>query len=90
MAQVSQGVNEAYIEQLLEDYLDAPASVPREWQELFAAQAPTVAPPGVDGDGDGQWRRCHRPLPSRRRPSLPARSRRRRPPGSRAAGAGAA
>jgi 2-oxoglutarate dehydrogenase E1 component len=54
MAQASQGVNDAYVEQLLEDYMDAPASVPREWQELFAARATAPDAPAVDGDGDGR------------------------------------
>jgi 2-oxoglutarate dehydrogenase E1 component len=62
MGAKSQGVNEAYIEQLLEDYLDAPASVPREWQELFAAQGAAPAPTAVDGDGNGQV--ASMPLPA--------------------------
>jgi 2-oxoglutarate dehydrogenase E1 component len=51
MAQASQGVNEAYVEQLLEDYLDAPASVPPEWRELFAQRSAATA--AADGDGHG-------------------------------------
>jgi 2-oxoglutarate dehydrogenase E1 component len=38
------GPNAAYVAQLLEDYLDAPASVPAEWRRLFEA---------ADGDGNG-------------------------------------
>ena len=71
MAQASQGVNEAYIEQLLEDYLDAPASVPREWQELFAAQAAAAAPTAVDGDGNGQVASVPPPAPEPPAPELP-------------------
>ena len=29
------GLNAAYVAQLLEDYLDAPSSVPREWRDVF-------------------------------------------------------
>ena len=72
MAGASQGVNEAYIEQLLEDYLDAPASVPREWQELFAAQAAAVASPGVvDRDGNGQVASVPPPAPEPPPPEPP-------------------
>jgi 2-oxoglutarate dehydrogenase E1 component len=71
MAQASQGVNEAYIEQLLEDYLDAPASVPREWQELFAAQAAAAAPTAVDADGNGQVASVPRPAPEPPPPEPP-------------------
>jgi 2-oxoglutarate dehydrogenase E1 component len=71
MAQASQGVNEAYIEQLLEDYLDAPASVPREWQELFAAQAAAAAPTAVDGDGNGQVASVPPPAPEPPAPEPP-------------------
>jgi 2-oxoglutarate dehydrogenase E1 component len=47
------GVNDAYVEQLLEDYLDAPASVPPEWREVFAARAAEGAAADGDGNGDG-------------------------------------
>ena len=52
-----QGLNAAYAAQLLEDYLEAPASVPSEWRELFeqaqpAPSAPLVAP-GNGHDGRG-------------------------------------
>jgi 2-oxoglutarate dehydrogenase E1 component len=33
------GLNAAYVAQLLEDYLEAPASVPDEWRRLFEAEA---------------------------------------------------
>ena len=35
------GPNAAYVAQLLEDYLDAPASVPPEWRRIFEADAET-------------------------------------------------
>ena len=47
------GPNAAYVAQLLEDYLDAPASVPDEWRRVFEAAEP-VAADGADGDrGNG-------------------------------------
>ena len=45
------GLNAAYVAQLLEDFRDAPASVPREWRELFEGNGDTVAEltgPGPD------------------------------------------
>ena len=53
MAKTSRGVNDAYVEQLLEDYLDAPASVPPEWREIFVARAAEGAAADGDGNGDG-------------------------------------
>jgi 2-oxoglutarate dehydrogenase E1 component len=51
------GVNAAYVAQLLEEYLDAPASVPREWRSVFEAQARSTAspapPPSAPAVGDG-------------------------------------
>ncbi len=58
------GPNAGYVAQLLEDYLEAPASVPREWRRLFEEGAPGATPtedgdvvtldvPGV-ADGDGR------------------------------------
>jgi 2-oxoglutarate dehydrogenase E1 component len=38
------GLNAAYVAQLLEDYLDAPASVPEEWRRVFEAE---VSPAGL-------------------------------------------
>jgi 2-oxoglutarate dehydrogenase E1 component len=49
----TQGLNAAYVEQLLEDYLDAPASVPPEWRELFEAAEADEARPVAPADGDG-------------------------------------
>ena len=42
------GLNAGYVAQLLEDYLEAPASVPAEWRSLFesGAFAPPDALPG--------------------------------------------
>jgi 2-oxoglutarate dehydrogenase E1 component len=40
-----QGVNAAYAAQLLEDYLQAPASVPSAWRALFDQAQPATAPP---------------------------------------------
>ena len=42
------GPNAAYVAQLLEDYLDAPASVPPEWRRIFEA-APTSLEAADDG-----------------------------------------
>ncbi|HET9242258.1 MAG TPA: hypothetical protein VFN99_02370, partial [Gaiella sp.] len=33
------GLNAAYVAQLLEDYLEAPASVPDEWRQVFESDA---------------------------------------------------
>jgi 2-oxoglutarate dehydrogenase E1 component len=50
-----QGLNAAYAAQLLEDYLEAPASVPTAWRELFEEQP--APPPSaaeqqpIDGNG---------------------------------------
>jgi 2-oxoglutarate dehydrogenase E1 component len=47
------GPNAAYVAQLLEDYLDSPASVPDEWRRVFEA-ADGGAPPetgGAEGNG---------------------------------------
>jgi 2-oxoglutarate dehydrogenase E1 component len=43
-------VNAAYVAQLLEDYLDAPSSVPPEWRTLFERDAEAVEEvlPGLD------------------------------------------
>jgi 2-oxoglutarate dehydrogenase E1 component len=38
------GPNAAYVAQLLEDYLDAPASVPPEWRRVFEAEGETPRP----------------------------------------------
>ena len=43
------GPNAAYVAQLLEDYADAPASVPDEWRRIFEAPEPSA----VEADGDG-------------------------------------
>ena len=56
-----QGLNAAYAAQLLEDYLEAPASVPSEWRQLFEQAQPAAAPapsapfvaPGNGHDGRG-------------------------------------
>jgi 2-oxoglutarate dehydrogenase E1 component len=47
-----QGLNAAYAAQLLEDYLEAPASVPDAWRALFEQPQPAPpAPQRVDGNG---------------------------------------
>jgi 2-oxoglutarate dehydrogenase E1 component len=48
----STGLNDAYVAQLREDYLDSPASVPDEWRRIFEADGngapgPTSAPPAA-------------------------------------------
>ena len=43
------GPNAAYVAQLLEDYLDAPASVPPEWRRIFEA-----GPAPVEAADDGR------------------------------------
>jgi 2-oxoglutarate dehydrogenase E1 component len=43
------GLNAAYVAQLLEDYLDAPASVPEEWRRVFEGNGGAEGTP--DGDG---------------------------------------
>ena len=43
------GLNAAYVAQLLEDYLDAPASVPDEWRRIFEDNGEPER--GRDGDG---------------------------------------
>src|SRR5262245_58262673 len=47
------GPNAAYVAQLLEDYLDAPASVPDEWRRVFEASADGVAQDSTSADGNG-------------------------------------
>jgi 2-oxoglutarate dehydrogenase complex dehydrogenase (E1) component-like enzyme len=39
------GVNAAYVAQLLEDYREAPASVPSEWRRVFEGEAPRGSVP---------------------------------------------
>ena len=53
MPSSTQGLNAAYVDQLLEDYLEAPASVPPEWRELFEAggNGAATTPSPVHGDG---------------------------------------
>jgi 2-oxoglutarate dehydrogenase E1 component len=51
-----QGLNAAYAAQLLEDYLEAPASVPPAWRQLFEQARPEAAhmpaaPQRTDGNG---------------------------------------
>ena len=55
-----QGLNAGYVAQLLEDYLDSPASVPPEWRDLFEHDDEVLgALPGLQrlleahGDGNG-------------------------------------
>ncbi|HET8742225.1 MAG TPA: 2-oxoglutarate dehydrogenase E1 component [Gaiella sp.] len=44
------GVNAAYVAQLLEDYLDSPASVPDEWRRMFEGDGTgAAAQPAPDG-----------------------------------------
>jgi 2-oxoglutarate dehydrogenase E1 component len=49
------GPNAAYVAQLFEDFLDAPASVPPEWRRIFEAAdgqpAPPAEPQGPAGNG---------------------------------------
>src|SRR4029450_9811847 len=48
------GPNAAYVAQLLEDFLDSPASVPDEWRRVFeAADARAAADGAPAGGGDG-------------------------------------
>ena len=43
------GPNAAYVAQLLEDYRDAPASVPPEWRQIFEESEHVRAEPSEDG-----------------------------------------
>jgi len=47
------GVNAAYVAQLLQDYVEAPGSVPAEWRALFEENGAAVASvlPGLDAIG---------------------------------------
>src|SRR5215472_11807536 len=54
------GLNAGYVAQLLEDYLESPASVPQEWRTLFEHDDEVLsALPGLQrllethGDGNG-------------------------------------
>ena len=49
------GPNAAYVAQLLEDYRDAPASVPAEWRRIFeeSERRPPVATDGAGPPGNG-------------------------------------
>ncbi len=49
----STGPNAAYVAQLLEDYLDAPASVPPEWRRIFEAELEPTPKRSPDGTGAG-------------------------------------
>ena len=46
-----EGLNAGYVAQLLEDYLDAPASVPAEWRKVFEENGETAVAvlPGLGG-----------------------------------------
>ena len=46
-----EGLNAGYVAQLLEDYLDAPASVPAEWRKVFEENGETAVAvlPGLRG-----------------------------------------
>ncbi|MCZ7588722.1 MAG: 2-oxoglutarate dehydrogenase E1 component [Gaiella sp.] len=61
------GPNAAYVAQLLEEYHDAPASVPPEWRRLFEqAEAPAAAGDGAAGNGApaGTRAAAHAPVPA--------------------------
>ena len=70
------GPNAAYVAQLLEDYLDAPASVPPEWRRIFEARARTRGDGGATAArgtglrlrGAGWSRPPRRPSPTDARP----------------------
>ena len=59
MSAAPEGLNSAYVAMLLEQYLDAPSSVPREWREMFERGDPALAAalPGLrsflTGTGNG-------------------------------------
>jgi 2-oxoglutarate dehydrogenase E1 component len=73
-----QGLNAAYAAQLLEDYLEAPASVPTAWRRLFEEGASATVPPpaAVPTDGNGRDGRGDAVLPppaqAREAPATPA------------------
>ena len=57
MSHQPEGLNSAYVAMLLEQYLEAPSSVPREWRELFERRDPVAAPPpdvAVSATGNGR------------------------------------
>jgi len=74
-----QGLNAGYVAQLLEDYLESPASVPPEWRELFEGDdAVLSALPGLrrllDARGDdngGTAPAAAQPLPATSPPPAP-------------------
>ena len=80
-----EGLNAGYVAQLLEDYLDAPASVPAEWRKVFEENGETAVtvlpglrrlirtPVGPEPSTRAAARGC-RPRPSHRSRSLPPRS----------------
>src|SRR3954470_9248471 len=43
------GVNAAYVAQLLQDYIEAPGSVPPEWRALFEQNGAGALLNGLDG-----------------------------------------
>jgi 2-oxoglutarate dehydrogenase E1 component len=69
-----QGLNAAYAAQLLEDYLEAPASVPVAWRRLFEEGPSTTVPQpaAVATDGNGRDGRGEVVLPP---PAQPAETR---------------
>ncbi len=58
------GPNAAYVAQLLEDYRDAPASVPPEWRRIFEESEPAAAEPSEDGRGGNGARPSVAALPA--------------------------
>ena len=87
------GLNAGYVAQMLEAYLDAPASVPDEWRELFEQDPGGFAgiaararrPSRRSGERNRRARVADRPQPSRRPAAPPAVGA--RPPAARRAGA---
>lgn len=66
------GLNVAYVAQLLEDYLDAPASVPREWRDVFERDGDVLlALPGLRRLAEPQAPRPG-PMVARATPAPPA------------------
>ena len=79
-----QGLNAGYVAQLLEDYLDEPASVPPEWRALFERDAACSGASGLRRllearrrKGTGTRSRAAAPAPPTPEappPALPSRS----------------
>jgi 2-oxoglutarate dehydrogenase E1 component len=64
------GPNAAYVAQLLEDYLESPASVPDEWRRVFEAADGVAAPETGGAEGNGGSAAVTAPAPPA--PAAPA------------------